>query len=120
MADTTKQDPAGFEAEVKTKTDDLSADLSPANSDEMRRLAEDLPERNAVEKAYKAALTTESPQKEAKAYLKVAEESVDALDTPSGHGLKESVGESNDTKRGEKYARAKTARRWGYVPADES
>lgn len=104
---------------AEVKTDDLSADLSPANSDETRRLAENLPEKNAVQKAYKDALTTDDPHAEARAYLKAAEESPDAMDTPSGYGLKESVGESNDTKRGEKYLRAKTARRWGYVPVDE-
>lgn len=102
------------------KTDQQVADLGPANSDETRRLAEDLPAKNAVQKAYKDALTTDDPHKEAKAYLKAAEESPDALDTPSGYALKECIGESNDTKRGEKYARAKTARRWGYVPVDES
>jgi hypothetical protein len=36
------------------------------------------------------------------------------MDTPSGYALKESAGESNDTVRGEKYERARAARRWGY------
>jgi hypothetical protein len=116
MADT--KNPAA--AEVKTKTNDLSADTGPANSDETIRLAENLPEKDAVQKAYKDALTTKDSQTEARAYLKVAEESPDAMDTPSGYALKESVGESNDTKRGEKYLRAKTAKRWGYVPVDEA
>ena len=116
----TKDEQAVSVEPVKVKTDDKSADLSPANSDETRRLAQDLPEKDPVQKAYKDALTTEDPHKEAKAYLKAAEESPDAMDTPSGYALKESIGESNDTKRGEKYTRAKTARRWGYVPVDES
>ena len=116
-ADDTKVTADDLQPEVKT--DDKSADLSPANSDEMIRLAEMLPEKDDVQKAYKEALTTESPQKEAKAYLKAAELSPDAMDTPSGYALKESVGEGNDTKRGEKYTRAKTARRWGYVPVDD-
>jgi hypothetical protein len=38
-----------------------------------------------VQKAYKDALTTEDRQKEAQAYLKAAEESPDAMDTPSGY-----------------------------------
>lgn len=120
MADTSKQDPGGFDVPVKTKTDVQTPDLSPANSDETRRLAENLPDRTPIEKAYKEQLTTEDPQKEAKASLRISELSFDSPDTPSGYGLKESVNESNDTKRGEKYARAKTARRWGYVPVDES
>jgi hypothetical protein len=117
MAESKEQDSA-FAAPVKTN--DLTADLRPANSDEMRRLAEDLPEKNDVQKAYKDALTTDDPHKQDRAYLRAAELSPDAMDTPSGYALKECIGESNDTKRGEKYARAKTARRWGYVPVDES
>jgi hypothetical protein len=103
---------------VEAKTKDLSADLRPANSDEMRRLAEDLPEKNDVQKAYKDALTTDDPHTQDKGYLRAAELSPDALDTPSGHGLKECIGESNDTKRGEKYARAKAEKRWGWTPLD--
>jgi hypothetical protein len=107
-------------ASVEVKTDVKTANLGPANSDEVRRLAEDLPEKNAVQKAYKEALTTDDPHKEARAYLKAAEESPDAMETPSGYALKKSVGVSNDTERGEKYAAHKTARRWGYRYVDES
>jgi hypothetical protein len=107
----------GLQPEVKS--DDKSADLGPANSAEVRRLAEDLPAKDAVQKAYKEALTTEDRQTEAKAYLKAAEESPDALDTPSGHGLKAAASESNDTVRGEKYERAKQERRWGWTPVDK-
>jgi hypothetical protein len=118
---TNKPDEATVSVEpVKTKTDDLSATLPASTPESLRRLAEDLPEKNAVQKAYKEAMTATDHQKEAKAKLKAAEESPDALDTPSGYGLKESASESNDTKRGEKYLRAKTAKRWGYVPVDES
>lgn len=114
MADTKQQ----HDAPVKTRTDDKTANLGPANSQEMRRLAEDLPERDSVQKAYKDALTTEDPHTEARAYLKAAEESPNAMDTPSGHALKASIGESNDTVRGEKYAKAKAEARWGWTPVD--
>jgi hypothetical protein len=113
MADKQQEQP------VKTRTDDKTANLGPANSEEMRRLAQDLPEKDEVQKAYKDALTTEDPHAEARAYLKVAEESPDAMDTPSGQALKASVGESNDTKRGEKYLRAKQQARWGWTPPAE-
>jgi hypothetical protein len=118
MAESKEKAGESFAAAVQTN--DLTADLRPANSAEMRRRAEDLPAKNDVQKAYKDALTTDDPHKQDRAYLRAAELSPDAMDTPSGYALKESIGESNDTKRGEKYARAKTARRWGYVPVDES
>jgi hypothetical protein len=120
MADKTTQEGVSLkDLEPEVKTNDLTANIRPANPAELRRRAEDLPEKDAVQKAYKDALTTDDPHKEARAYLKAAEESPNAMETPSGRALKESIGESNDTKRGEKYARAKTAARWGYVPVDE-
>jgi hypothetical protein len=110
-----QQESPGASFAAPVKKDEKPADVGgSANSDEVRRLAENLPEKDAVQKAYKDALTTEDRQKEAQAYLKAAEESPDALDTPSGYALKESAGESNDTLRGEKYERARAARRWGY------
>jgi hypothetical protein len=47
-------------------------------------------------------------------------ESPNADETPSGYALKKVTGIASDAERGEKYSRHKTARRWGYVPADES
>src|SRR4051812_45925209 len=103
MADQKQQESPGASFAAPVKKDDKPADIGgSANSDEVRRLAENLPEKDAVQKAYKEALTTESRQKEAQAYLKAAELSPNALETPSGYGLKESAGESNDTVRGEK------------------
>jgi hypothetical protein len=109
-----KSEGAALKPDVQTDT--KTANLGPGNSDETRRLAQDLPEKDAVQKAYKDALTAEDQHKEARGYLKAAEESPDAMDTPSGHGLKVAAGESNDTLRGEKYARAKAERRWGWTP----
>lgn len=119
------QDPAEQGISLKgvmpeVKTDDKTADLPLSTPAEMRQRAEDLPERDAVQKAYKDAMTADSHQKEAKGFLKAAEESPDAMDTPSGYALKKSVGVSNDTERGEEYAAHKTARRWGYRYVDES
>ena len=120
MADTSKSPTLPPAEEGEVKYNQQSADLGSPNSEEMRERAEELlPDRTDVEKAYKEQLTTDDAQKEAKASLKISELSLDSPETPSGYGLKKAAGESNDTKRGEKYARAKTARRWGYVPADE-
>lgn len=115
MADKQQQESPSQSFAAPVKTDDKSADVGgPANPPVVRALAENLPENDAVQKAFKDALTTESQQEEARAYLRAAEASPNAMDTPSGYGLKESVGESNDTLRGEKYERARAARRWGY------
>jgi len=100
------------------KTDDKTASLGPSTPRELRRLAEDLPDKDPVQKAMKDAMTAEDQQKEAQAKAKAAEESPNALDTPSGGALKKVAGVSNDTERGERYARERAARRWGY--ADES
>jgi hypothetical protein len=120
MADKKTADPAEQAVSVKDVQPDIStdvrtADLGPANSAETIRLAEDLPAKDAVQSAYKDALTTEDPHAEARGYLKAAEESPNALDTPSGYALKKSIGVSNDTERGEKYIEAKSAKRWGYA-----
>jgi hypothetical protein len=116
MADKKTEEPAVSVANLDAdiQTDVKTPDLGPANSAEMRRLAEDLPEKDAVQKAYKQALTTGDQQTEAKAYLKAAEESPNAMDTPSGYALSKAAGVANDTERGEKYLEAKSAKRWGY------
>jgi hypothetical protein len=108
------------DARPEVKTDDRTANLPPSTPASLRRLAEDLPENDAVQKAYKEAMTAEDPQKEAKAKAKVVDESPDASETPSGAALKKVVGVSNDTERGEKYLEHKTAKRWGYRYVDES
>jgi hypothetical protein len=115
MAEKAKSEPV----EVKVKTDDRVANLGSPTPASMQALAEDLPENDEVQKAYKASLTTDSAQQEAKEKVKVVKASPDAEETPSGYALVKSAGESNDTERGEKYAREKTARRWGHVPVDE-
>lgn len=109
----TKNDAVSIENAV-VKTDDKSATLPPSNPAELRRLAEDLPERDAVQKAYKQAMTAEDHGVEAKAKAKIVDESPNAGETPSGSALKKVAGVSNDTERGEKYLREKTAARWGY------
>jgi hypothetical protein len=101
-------------------TDDRTADLPPSTPRSLRVLAEDLPEKDDVQKAYKEAMTATDPQKEARAKVKAVDASRDADETPSGGALKKVAGVANDTERGEKYLREKTARRWGYVPVDES
>lgn len=86
----------------------------------MQALAEDLPEKDDVQKAYKAAFLADSAQKEAREKVKVVDASPNAAETPSGGALKKVAGIASDEKRGEAYLREKTALRHGYVPAEES
>lgn len=95
------------------------ADVGTPNPPVLRALAEDLPEKDDVQKAVKAGMLAESAQEEAQEKAKVVDASPNADDTPSGYALKKVTGVSNDTKRGEQYTLHKTARRWGYVPADQ-
>ena len=57
-------------------------------------------------------------QADAKAKATAVDASPNAAQTPSGAALKKVAGIADDTERGEKYLREKTARRWGYVPAE--
>jgi hypothetical protein len=98
------------------KTDTKTANLGVPGPRSMRSLAEDLPTKDKVQKAYKEAMTADSAQAEAQAKVVAVDESPDAAETPSGHALKKVAGVSNDTERGEKYLLEKTAKRWGYVP----
>ncbi|MBA2312515.1 MAG: hypothetical protein H0V97_06915 [Actinobacteria bacterium] len=82
--------------------------------------AEALPEKDDVEKAYKAAMLADTGQKEAQEKLKAVEASPNATDTPSGYALQETAGIADNIERGNEYARIKSAKRWGYVPASES
>jgi hypothetical protein len=100
------------------KSDDKSANLPPSTPPELRALAEDLPEKDPVQKAHKKALTAEDPAVEAKAKAEVSKESPNSSETPSGHALEKVAGISNDTERGEKYAREKAAVRHGWTPVD--
>lgn len=86
----------------------------------MRDAAEDLPEDDTVQSAIKEGMLATDAQTEAKAKAKVVDESPNADETPSGIALKATAGIADDVKRGEEYARIKSAVRHGYVPADES
>ncbi len=79
--------------------------------------AEALPEHDDVEKAVKAAMLAETGQEEAQEKAKVVDASPNSIDTPSGYALTETAGISDNIERGEEYARIKSAKRWGYVPA---
>jgi hypothetical protein len=94
------------------------ADVGVPNPDPIRVLAEDLPENDEVQKAYKAAMLAETAQEEARHKAKAVKASPHAEETPSGAALVKVVNISNDQRRGEAYLREKSARRWGYVPVE--
>lgn len=85
----------------------------------MRDAAEELPEGDPVKDATKAAMLAGDAQTEAKQKAKVVNDSTTgAQDTPSGFALNAVKGIADDVKRGEEYARIKSAVRHGTVPAD--
>jgi hypothetical protein len=86
--------------------------------DSQREAAEDLPERNEVQKAIKAAMLADDAGTEAKEKAKVVKLSPDSPETPSGAALLAVADIKDDVERGEEYARIKSAVRHGYVPAD--
>lgn len=87
----------------------------------MREAAEDLPEGDPVKDNIKAAMLADDAQSEAKHKAAVVDDSsTGAEDTPSGYALKAVAGISDDVKRGEEYARIKSAKRHGMVPADDA
>jgi hypothetical protein len=112
----------------KTETDDKATDAAVEKvidagagaPDALRQAAEDLPERNEVQKAIKEGMLATDAQTEAKAKAKVVDLSPDSADTPSGYALKETAGIADDIERGEEYARIKAAKRQGYVPSTEA
>jgi len=116
MAENEKDNKPTVEAPVEITTGDKTANLGVPTPQSMRVLAEDLPEKDEVQKAYKDAMLADTAQAEAKAKVVVVNASPNADETPSGAALKKVAGVSNDTERGEKYLRAKTAQRWGHVP----
>lgn len=93
--------------------------VNPAEGSSYAEAAAKLPEKDAVQKAYKDAMTTQDGQTEAKAKVKVVDESPNAAETPSGGALKKVAGIANDHDRGEAYAREKQARRWNTQPVDD-
>lgn len=90
----------------------------PPTPEPLRTLAEDLPEKDEVQKATKAAMLADTPGQEAKEKVKAVKASPDAEDTPSGHAMAKVAGITDNVERGEAYAREKAARRWGYVTPD--
>jgi hypothetical protein len=106
-------------AENEEQTDVELKDVGTPNPPSLRALAEDLPEKDTVQKEVKAGILADSAQEEARHKAKVVDESPNADETPSGYALKKVVGISSDQKRGEEYARHKAAKRHGYVPAEE-
>jgi hypothetical protein len=84
-----------------------------------KELAEQLPEGDEVEKAYKDAMTADTVAEEVHAKVKAVEASPDASDTPSGGALKAVEDIADPVEQGEAYAREKAARRHGYVPAED-
>ena len=101
---------------TKTEAIDAAAGAPPAEE----QAAEELPEKDEVQKAIKESLTADDAQTEAEAKAKVVELSPGSEETPSGGALKATASIEDDVERGEQYAREKQARRWGTVPADES
>lgn len=98
---------------------DVSKVVGPPHSAHMRELAEDLPEKDEVQVAYKDALTADNAKAEAKAKAKAVEASPNADQTPSGAALLATAGISNDTERGEAYNAHKAALRHGYAPPEK-
>lgn len=87
----------------------------------MRPAAEDLPEGDPVKDNIKAAMLANDAQSEAKFKAKVVDDSsTGAEETPSGFALKAVIGIADDVKRGEEYARIKSAKRHGWVPASDA
>ena len=107
-------------AEGAQRSDVRDDDLGRPYPEPVRQLAKDLPEKDEVQEAYKAQFLADDQQSEVKEKMTVVEASPNSPDTPSGYALQKVAGVSNDAERGDEYARHKMARRWGYVPADES
>ena len=105
-----------------TKTSAATKEILDAGAgapESMEAAAEALPEGDPVEKAYKQQLTADTVKEEVAAKVKIVEESPRSAETPSGGALLAVKGISDPVAQGEAYAREKSARRWGYVPAEE-
>ncbi len=107
------------------KSDDHSAtnaaiDAGAGAPESMRDAAEDLPENDNVQKNIKKAMLATDAQTEAKAKAAVVDDSsTGAEETPSGYALQKTAGIADDVKRGEEYARIKSAMRHGTVPSTD-
>lgn len=119
MADNEKAAAAASKEGGVVETDVEVKDVGTPNPPSLRALAEDLPEKDAVQKAVKAGILADTAQQEAKEKAKVVDASPNADDTPSGYALGKVTGIASDQKRGEQYLRHKTAKRWGYVPVED-
>jgi len=120
--------PANAKAETKTLSKDEAEqalepviDAGAGAPPGQREAAEALPEGDVVKDAIKESLLATDAQTEAKAKVKVVEDSsTGAEETPSGFALKEVAGIADDTKRADEYTRIKNAVRLGTVPATEA
>ena len=123
MAPLSSKDAPGANAEPHAATEKevhaALADLGPEMPRSMQALAEDLPEKDEVQKAYKKQMLAQDMQVAAKEKVKIVDASPDADDTPSGYALKKVAGIAHDGDRGEAYARHKSAKRWGYIPVED-
>jgi hypothetical protein len=115
--------PASAKPITKAQKEDAVEDLIDSGAGAppaQREAAEELPEGDVVKDAIKASLLATDAQTEAKEKAKVVEDSsVGSQDTPSGYALLKTAGIADDIERGEEYARIKSAKRWGYVPATD-
>ena len=110
----TNDEPAQSDADA----DEAKADVVDAGAGvphTLHEAAERLPERDAVQKAYKRQMLADDVQTEVDAKVTIVDESPDAAETPSGAALKAVQGESDPVKQGEEYDRVKRAVRLGSV-----
>jgi hypothetical protein len=105
------------DAQVEKAKENL-LDAGAGSPPTMEAAAEALPEKDEVQKAHKDAMTADSTDEEVKAKVRVVKASPDAAETPSGGALIAVQGISDPVEQGEAYAREKSARRFGSVPAD--
>jgi hypothetical protein len=119
------------EKEVIASADDAAVETSDEESHEalanmgpemprsMRRLAEKLPEKDEVQKAYKKQMLADDMQVAAKEKVKIVKASPDADETPSGKALMDVAGIAHDADRGEAYQRARAGYRHGWLPVED-
>lgn len=103
------------ESNTATAAKEKALDGGAGAPNAMRDAAEALPEKDAVQKAYKKQLTADDTSTETAAKVTIVKESPDADETPSGAALLAVAGESDPVKQGEKYSRVKRAVRLGSV-----
>lgn len=121
MADEKKGSQAASAVEEpKVETDVKTADLPVSNPETIQVLAKKLPENDAVQEAHKRILTAEDNVEQDKAKADLVAESPRSYATPSGYAAQKVAGISNDTERGEEYARIKAQVRHGSLPDDAS